>query len=585
MGENKLNMNTKVIAEVANSHQGKLAAAIELANQSIKSGAHAIKFQIYSANELMHPKHKRYSHFDKQSFSSQEWRQIFKKIKKRGAKIYCDVFGENSFDIAKKNNVDGFKIHSSDLINRNLLEKIAQVGNKEVFLSTGGSTLNEISYAVRILKKNKIKPVLMHGYQNYPTVIEDTNLNRIGYFKKIFNNSCKYGYQDHIAGDDEMNFITPFVSMSYGLDYIEKHVTLNRSKKGIDYYSSIEPKQLKDFVTKIKKVNKIFGNKIINFSKSEKKYRKEVKKIWFCKSKLKKGKILSKDHFEMKRPFNNKILPTFIENFTNFKTITALEHNESFTRDKIKLGVTAVILARLHSKRLNQKAIKEINGETSIQHLIKRLKYSKKINNIVLATTKKSEDLKLCKIAKANGIKFFRGDEKNVLKRMLSAANLFKNDLVIRVTGDDILIDPHYVDKLVNYHSSNNFEYSNNKLLPGGTEVEIFNKELLKLLLKIIPNNDQTEYLTYYISKNSDQFNVGSFPIKKIHRSKKSLTLDTTNDYLFLKKFLTKMSLKNKRYSYNMDDVINFLKKNNKKKNPVFKEEKIDTNLQWQILN
>ena len=45
------------------------------------------------------------------------------------------------------------------------------------------------------------------------------------------------------------------------------------------------------------------------------------------------------------------------------------------------------------------------------------------------------------------------------------------------------------------------------------------------------------------------------------------------------------MSLKNKRYSYNMDDVINFLKKNNKKKNPVFKEEKIDTNLQWQILN
>ena len=60
---------------------------------------------------------------------------------------------------------------------------------------------------------------------------------------------------------------------------------------------------------------------------------------------------------------------------------------------------------------------------------------------------------------------------------MLSAANLFKNDLVIRVTGDDILIDPHYVDKLVNYHSSNNFEYSNNKLLPGGTEVEIFHKE------------------------------------------------------------------------------------------------------------
>ena len=578
-------MNTKVIAEVANSHQGKVATAIELANQSIESGADAVKFQIYSANELLHPKHKRYVHFDKLSFSSKEWRQIFKKVKKKGAKIFCDVFGENSLNIAKKNNVDGFKIHSSDLINRNLLEKITKVGNKEVFLSTGGSNLNEISYAVRILKKNKIKPVLMHGYQNYPTVVEDTNLNRIGYFKKIFNNSCKYGYQDHIAGDDEMNFITPFVSMSYGLDYIEKHVTLNRSKKGIDYYSSIEPQQLQDFVKKIKKVNNIFGNKIITFSKSEKKYRKEVKKIWFCKAKIKKGKILNNKHFEMKRPFNDKILPTFIENFTNFKTITALEYNEGVTRDKIKLGVTAVILARLRSKRLNQKAIKKINSETSIQHLIKRLKNSKKIDNIILATTKKKEDLKLCKIAKANGIRFVRGDEKNVLKRMLSAANLFKNDLVIRVTGDDILIDPYYLDKLVNYHSSNNFEYSNNKLLPGGTEVEIFNKKLLKLLLKIIPNSDQTEYLTYYISKNPDQFNIGSLPIKKSHRSKKSLTLDTTNDYLFLKKFLTNMALKNKRYSYNMDDVINFLKKNKKKENPVLQEEQVDTNLKWQILN
>ena len=73
-------------------------------------------------------------------------------------------------------------------------------------------------------------------------------------------------FQDHIAGDDEMSFIIPFVSMGLGLDYIEKHVTLDRSK-GVDYYSSIEPKDLGNFINKMKKIKKSFGNNIFSFSK------------------------------------------------------------------------------------------------------------------------------------------------------------------------------------------------------------------------------------------------------------------------------------------------------------------------------
>ena len=129
------------------------------------------------------------------------------------AKIFCDVFGEESFKIANNNKIDGFKIHSSDLINKNLIDLVSKTRNKEIFLSTGGSTLREISYAISIFKNNKIQTVLMHGYQNYPTLINDTNLNKIIYFKNIFKNICKNGYQDHIAGDDEMNFIIPFASM------------------------------------------------------------------------------------------------------------------------------------------------------------------------------------------------------------------------------------------------------------------------------------------------------------------------------------------------------------------------------------
>lgn len=292
MEKNKLNYKTKVIAEIANSHQGDVYNAIKLANLSIMAGADAVKFQIYSADELLHKNHKRYEHFNNQSFNPKEWDQIFKSLKRKKAKIYCDVFGEESYKIAISNKVDGFKIHSSDLINKKLLELVSRENKKEFFLSTGGSTINEIFYAVSILKKNNIKPTLMHGYQSYPTNINDTNLNRIKYFKEIFLNTCSYGYQDHISGDDEMNFIASFVAMALDLKFIEKHVILSRAKKGIDYYSSIEPAKLKNFILKIRKIEKIFGNNILTFSKNEKKYRKDVKKIWFIKKKLEENKHL-----------------------------------------------------------------------------------------------------------------------------------------------------------------------------------------------------------------------------------------------------------------------------------------------------
>ena len=423
----------------------------------------------------------------------------------------------------------------------------------------------------------------MHGYQNYPTLINDTNLNRIIYFKNIFKNICKYGYQDHIAGDDEMNFIIPFASMGLGLDYIEKHVTLNRSKKGVDYYSSLEPSELKNFINKVKIIKSSFGQHILTFSKNEKKYRKGVKKIWYSKKNIEINKIIKKEDLTMKRPPNAKLAPIFIENIENFKITKKIQTEEPISKFNIKTNITAVIVARLKSKRLPNKALKLIGNETIIEHLLKRLKLSKKVKNIVLATTKNKEDLKICKIAKMSSVSVFRGEEKNVLKRMFNASKKFKSDLVIRVTGDDVLIDPEYLDKLIDFHLNKNLEYSNNKALPGGTEVEIFNKDLISFLLKVIKNKDGTEYLTFYIQKYKDQFNCGSLNIPSKHRSDDSLTIDTLNDFLFVKDFLVKMKNVNKRYDYKMDDIIGYLKKNKKKSSgdQLKKKININTDFEW----
>ena len=95
MEKNKLNINTKIVAEIANSHQGSMLNAINLANKCIVSGADAVKFQVYSAKELLHTSHKRYDHFKKQSFNLNQWNNIFKKIKKKNQKYFVMYLEKN----------------------------------------------------------------------------------------------------------------------------------------------------------------------------------------------------------------------------------------------------------------------------------------------------------------------------------------------------------------------------------------------------------------------------------------------------------------------------------------------------------
>ena len=124
----------EIIAEIANSHQGykKILFSLldELSNLSVKT----IKFQIYFAEELLSKKHTRFEHFKNQSFSNVEWKKIIDYSKKKKFKIYADIFGLKAFKLAEKLNVDGYKIHSSDLINFKLLNQVKKTKKKYFYL-------------------------------------------------------------------------------------------------------------------------------------------------------------------------------------------------------------------------------------------------------------------------------------------------------------------------------------------------------------------------------------------------------------------------------------------------------------------
>ena len=95
-------------------------------------------------------------------------------------------------------------------------------------------------------------------------------------------------------------------------------------------------------------------------------------------------------------------------------------------------------------------------------------------------------------IVKKYNISFVRGPEKDVLSRMLLACDQ-KTNIVVRVTGDDILIDTKYLDKAIDHSLKNNAEYCSVKSIPKGTEVELYNLHLLYDLRKTLKNKDRTE--------------------------------------------------------------------------------------------
>lgn len=553
-----LSIHTEIIAEIANAHQGDPEQAMALAEQALAAGADAIKFQLYTADELLVRSHPRYDHFKKQSFSRQTWEKILRAFIGRGARVYCDVFGIESLETALACNVFGLKIHSSDLGNIPLLEKVAG-SNKKILLAVGGSTVREISAALKIIRaRSADRPTLLHGFQSYPTRVEESCLNRLPWLAGIFGDHCEIGYMDHVDGDDPMSISLPLIAMGLGATVLEKHLTLNRAAKGVDYYSSLNPDEFADFARMVRRAEKASHSNPVAFPEAEQQYRAQVKKHWVTRRPLTKGHVLSPDDLIMKRLADHPAHVVNLDKILGRPLLHDCPEEYAVSRADVPNLVWAVVVARLRSSRLPGKALLDVAGMPALQHLFARLKQAKKIDTIMFCTTEEKDDDLLIAQAEAAGIPWHRGPTEDVLSRMLGAIGDNQVDLVLRVTGDDILVDPDYADLAVEHHLRLNAEYSDLKALPSGTEVEVFDLSLLQTIRELAQDTGGTEYLTFYVTHQKDQFATSIVPVAERHCHNWRLTLDTAEDYQVITKLLMAMKEQGKQLSYRLDDIVHY---------------------------
>lgn len=228
---------------------------------------------------------------------------------------------------------------------------------------------------------------------------------------------------------------------------------------------------------------------------------------------------------------------------------------------KRKVGV--IIQARLNASRFPRKVMVNLAGKPLLEHLIDNLKKAKKVDEIIIATTKNKEDNEIVELAKKNNISFFRGPEEDVLKRFILAAEKFDLDVVVRICADCPLVNPEELDNLVENYINRNFDYTTNTLevhkgLPF--RLETFSKDLLRKLDTLAFEKKHREHVTLFVIDNKDKFKIQLIE-PEIIRPDLQLDLDEPEDLKNLEMIYNKLYKPGEVIKHK--DVVKLLDKEN----------------------
>lgn len=290
----------RIIAEIASAHEGRMTTMLSMIDAAARAGCDAVKFQIFRAKELVAEDHPKFGNYCMKEYSPQQWIQIADHARSANIEPVAEVFDVPSVDIAVSMRVSAYKVHSSVLADRRLITRVAGLGTT-IYLSTGGATRNEIEEGIRILQEghsnNRI--VLMHGFQNFPTQLKDLHLSKIRTLQDTFG--LPVGIQDHVAGESPMAFHIPMMGLAMGCVCIEKHFTLDRSLRESDYFSSLNPDELIEFVKAVRDAETAMGSPGFEMSQEEITYRELLKKSLYASRDIKKGEPFTLENICFKR--------------------------------------------------------------------------------------------------------------------------------------------------------------------------------------------------------------------------------------------------------------------------------------------
>ena len=253
-----------IASEIGINHNGDLEIAKKLIDVAVSAGCDAVKFQkrtinkVYSKELLDSHRESPWGTTQREQkegleFSLSQYKEIDKYCKQKKIPWYLSCWDIDSQVEMRKFKTKYNKVASAMIIHTKLLEKIASE-KKYTFISTGMSTINDISKAIKIFKKYKCPFELMHSHSSYPMSINEANLKVIPLLKKKFK--CNVGYSGH----ESSAYLVCITAVLQGATSIERHITLDRTLYGSDQAASLEPEGLFRLVRDVRALDLILGD-------------------------------------------------------------------------------------------------------------------------------------------------------------------------------------------------------------------------------------------------------------------------------------------------------------------------------------
>jgi len=332
---------TFIIAEAGINHNGDLRIAKKLVDYAKDAGADAVKFQTYKTENLVT---KSLDLVEYQIKNIKEKKSQFKMLKNLELtyndffilKKYCDkkkiifLSTPHSYDAIDflEDLVPAYKMGSGDITNIPALKHVAKKG-KPIILGTGMSTLKEVKYAIETIKTQGNKQIIvLHCTTSYPCPIDQVNLNAMITMKNELG--CIVGYSDHTLGT-----IVPIIATAIGANVIEKHLTIDKKLPGPDHKSSLNPREFKIMISKIRETEKILGSFDKKPTKDEENIKQLIRKSLVTKKELKKGTKITRHAIEIKRPATG-IIPADIDKIIGKKTKINIRKDEIINYNMIE---------------------------------------------------------------------------------------------------------------------------------------------------------------------------------------------------------------------------------------------------------
>ncbi len=330
---------TYIVAEMSANHDQDFEKAVKIIEAAKEAGADAIKIQTYTPDTLTINCNNEYFQIGKgtlwegrnfydlygEACSPWDWQPKLKKIANQlGLDLFSTPFDETAVDFLEETNMPAYKIASFELVDLQLLRKIAITG-KPIIMSTGMATLAEIDEAVQTIRgTGGDKLILLKCTSAYPAPSEEMNIRTIPHLAEAFG--LPVGLSDHT-----LSIAVPVAAVALGACVIEKHFTLSRTTPGPDTAFSLEPHEFKAMVEAIRTAEKALGAVYYGASERESKSVAFRRSLFIVKD-LKAGEMFTSENVRSIRP-GYGLLPRYLKHVLGRHAVCNVERGTPLSWD------------------------------------------------------------------------------------------------------------------------------------------------------------------------------------------------------------------------------------------------------------